>query len=257
MKRPSLRRLLPQLAALLLSLTPLVANGIGQVCYVGNDRSTPNEDLIDHGDQTVSHSKTGLMWKQCEEGLSGAGCTGSFLFLDWGQALGAATSANINKFAGYDDWRLPNWKELQSIIETGCHFWTVNLTRFPRTDLTDYWTSTTAADRTRAWQVSFGSGLSSAESKSVLNPVRLVRGGPGFAAHDRLIVSCTLDIDGNNTVNALTDGLLLLRAMFGLTGAAVTAGAIAGDDGSGAPTRTDWVKIRTYLNGSCGTSFGP
>ena len=99
MKRPSLRRLLPQLAALLLSLTPLVANGIGQVCYVGNDRSTPNEDLIDHGDQTVSHSKTGLMWKQCEEGLSGAGCTGSFLFLDWGQALGAATSANINKFA--------------------------------------------------------------------------------------------------------------------------------------------------------------
>ena len=83
--------------------------------------------------------------------------------------------------------------------------------------------------------------------------MRLVRSGAGFAAHDRLIASCTLDIDGNNTVNALTDGLLLLRAMFGLTGTAATAGAI----GSGAPTRTGWGNIRTYLNGSCGTSYGP
>ena len=253
MNRLALRRLLPPVATLLLSLTPLAASGIGQVCYVGNDRSTPNEDLTDNGNQTVTHSKTGLMWKQCEEGKSGAGCAGAILSLDWGQALGAATSANVNKFAGYDDWRLPNWKELQSIIETGCRFWTVNLTRFPTTDLTDYWSSTTAADRTRAWQVSFGSGLSSAGLKSTLNPVRLVRGGPAVAAHDRLVVGCTLDIYGNNSVDALTDGLLLIRAMFGLTGTAVTAGAI----GSGAPTRTGWGNIRTYLNGSCGTSYGP
>ena len=29
---------------------------------------------------------------------------------------------------------------------------------------------------------------------------------------------CLLDIDGNGTIDALTDGLLLLRSMFGLTG---------------------------------------
>lgn len=256
MNRLSLCRLLPPLAALLLSLTPLAANGVSQVCEVGNDRSTPNADLIDNGNQTVTHSKTGLMWKQCEEGRTDAGCFGRpALYLDWAQALGAATSANVDKFAGYDDWRLPNWKELQSIIETGCRFWTSNLSRFPTADVTDYWTSTTdGSDRTRAWQVSFGSGYSSTAVKSELNQVRLVRSGQAFVAHDRFTASgCTLDIDGNNSIDALTDGLLLVRAMFGLTGTAVTNNAIGG----GSPTRNTWTLIRTYLNGSCGSSFAP
>jgi hypothetical protein len=64
--------------------------------------------------------------------------------------------------------------------------------------------------------------------------------------------NCTLDVDGNSSIDALTDGLMLLRAMFGLTGTPVTNGAI----GSGA-TRTTWAQIRPYLNGNCGTSFGP
>ena len=33
---------------------------------------------------------------------------------------------------------------------------------------------------------------------------------------------CVHDIDGNNSINALTDGLMLLRAMFGLARTAVT-----------------------------------
>lgn len=38
--------------------------------------------------------------------------------------------------------------------------------------------------------------------------------------------SALLDVDGNGTVDVATDGLLLLRAMFGLGGAALTAGAL-------------------------------
>ena len=38
-----------------------------------------------------------------------------------------------------------------------------------------------------------------------------------------------IDIDGNNSFDALTDGLLILRSMFGLTGAALTSGATADD----------------------------
>jgi hypothetical protein len=61
----------------------------------------------------------------------------------------------------------------------------------------------------------------------------------------------SLDIDGSTGVdNAATDGLLLLRAMFGMTGIAVTDGAT----GVGA-TRTDWASIRTFLNTNCGTNF--
>jgi hypothetical protein len=65
-------------------------------------------------------------------------------------------------------------------------------------------------------------------------------------------VLCSMDLDGNGVVEATTDGLMLMRAFFGLTGAAVTNGAV----GSNA-TRTTWPDIRTYLNSSCGTSFGP
>jgi len=62
--------------------------------------------------------------------------------------------------------------------------------------------------------------------------------------------NCSLDVDGNNSIDALTDGLLILRAMFGLTGTAVTNSAVGGS-----ATRSDWTSIRNYLNGSCGTSF--
>ena len=62
---------------------------------------------------------------------------------------------------------------------------------------------------------------------------------------------CTLDLDDNGSVDALTDGLMLLRAMLGLTGTTVTNGAIGG----GTPTRTTWAQIQPYLNGNCGTNF--
>ena len=58
--------------------------------------------------------------------------------------------------------------------------------------------------------------------------------------------------DGNNSIDALTDGLLILRAMFGLTGTSVTGGAVGGG-----ATRATWAQIRPYLNGNCGTSFAP
>jgi len=41
--------------------------------------------------------------------------------------------------------------------------------------------------------------------------------------------SDSLDIDGNEGYDALTDGLLLLRGMFGLDGSALVTGTIASD----------------------------
>ncbi|MEO8136872.1 MAG: hypothetical protein ABI831_23210, partial [Betaproteobacteria bacterium] len=63
---------------------------------------------------------------------------------------------------------------------------------------------------------------------------------------------CTFDVDGNGTPDALTDGLVILRAMFGLTGTPVTNGAI----GAGA-TRATWAALRAFTNGNCGTNFAP
>jgi hypothetical protein len=67
-----------------------------------------------------------------------------------------------------------------------------------------------------------------------------------------LATHCDLDVDGNGAIDALTDGLVILRALFGLTGASVTNGAV----GSGA-ARTNWSQIGPYINTNCGTSFGP
>jgi hypothetical protein len=61
--------------------------------------------------------------------------------------------------------------------------------------------------------------------------------------------SCS-DIDGNGKIDALTDGLLSLRAQFGLTGTAVTNGAI----GPGA-IRTTWADIRHHMNMYCGMTW--
>lgn len=61
-------------------------------------------------------------------------------------------------------------------------------------------------------------------------------------------VSPCLDIDGDGRADALTDGLMLMRAMFGLTGAALTNGALS----STAPRKTP-AAIISHLNANCGT----
>ena len=63
---------------------------------------------------------------------------------------------------------------------------------------------------------------------------------------------CLLDIDGDGNAGALTDGLMLIRAMFGLTGAAVTNNAVTPGVG-----RDNWTAIRNYLNASCGGNYAP
>ena len=50
------------------------------------------------------------------------------------------------------------------------------------------------------------------------------------------------DIDSNGTVDALTDGLMLLRYLFGLTGNSLIEGSVANN-----ATRTDAVDIEAYI----------
>jgi PQQ-like domain len=63
------------------------------------------------------------------------------------------------------------------------------------------------------------------------------------------IASLKYDVDGNGSVSAATDGVLLMRALLGFRGDSVTVGAL----GDGA-TRQSWESIRSYLAGTCGVS---
>jgi hypothetical protein len=51
-----------------------------------------------------------------------------------------------------------------------------------------------------------------------------------------------LDIDGNGSLTALTDGLLVLRYLFGLSGTTLTSGVVAPNC-----TRCDAATIVPYL----------
>ena len=68
-----------------------------------------NEDygvnvFVDNGDGTITDSATGLMWQMADDGRT----------RDWEEALSYAESLELG---GHDDWRLPNAKELQSIVD--------------------------------------------------------------------------------------------------------------------------------------------
>jgi hypothetical protein len=63
-----------------------------------------------------------------------------------------------------------------------------------------------------------------------------------------MVANGMLDLDGDGHVYPHTDGLILLRAMFGLTGTAVTQGT---------GITASWATIRDALNARCGTGFLP
>ena len=188
--------------------------------------ATPSSDFTVNANGTVVHAATGLMWKQCKEGLSGAACsTGAATFLQWPDALTAAKNSSV---AGFSDWRLPNKQELESIVDDTCSSPAINSTVFPGTISNYTWTSTTNADfPDAAWVVYFGDGSTTSYSKPYGYVVRLVRSGHSF---DALAVAVQiLNIDDSDAATRYrpdTDGVLLLRYLFGLRGAALTAGAL-------------------------------
>jgi hypothetical protein len=233
-----------------------IAPALAQTCPAGLDRVTPDADFIDNADGTVVHLRTGLMWKQCVEGASGASCSGDPTLATWSEAFDAAANANVIRYAGYGDWRVPNLKEALSIRETGCHSPGINTVRFPNPPAT-IWTGTSSVrDPTLAWVADFQgaaiANISKELGKTGPLPVRLVRDGRAYAAFDALPGGCTLDADGNGAVDALTDGLLLMRAMLGLTGTAATTGATGPN-----AARTAWADVRKMLIANCGLQVNP
>ncbi len=135
---------------------------------------------MNNGNGTVTHVKTGLMWKQCSEGLSGAGCaTGAAALYLWQGALQQAEALNnAGGFAGFTDWRMPNQKELSSIVERQCVTPSINAVIFPATVSSFYWSASPyAGNASAAWDVDFDKSNGAAANKSNIFRVRLVRGG--------------------------------------------------------------------------------
>jgi hypothetical protein len=140
----------------------------------------PNSRYTVHGNtSTVTDTVNGLMWRQCSQGQAGAGCTvGSATTHTWQAALQLVTTANTNKIAGYNDWRLPNINELTSLTALDRYNPAINLTAFPNTPSAYFWSSSPYANNsTNAWLVYFYNGYDNGSNRDNNNHVRLVRGG--------------------------------------------------------------------------------
>lgn len=181
-----------------------------------------NNNFIDNGDGTISDLATGLMWQQADDGNT----------RNWEDAL--EYSENL-QYAGYTDWRLPNAKELHSIVDyTRCPDITnspaINAL-FTTTEINDpegnpgqypyFWTSTTHLDG--ATPESFAVYIAFGEAQGKMNEVLLDVHGAGAQRGDpktgipedypsffgpqgdvRYVfnyVRCVRDIDGFNSIN--------------------------------------------------------
>ena len=122
--------------------------------------------FVDDGDGTVTDNCTGLMWQKD----TGNGNT-SF---NWCSALDYCESLEL---AGHDDWRLPNVRELQSIVDYGRSGPSIEPVFGALS--TQYWSSTPIESNPDfAWYVGFFDGFVNSGVKSSGWLVRAVRTGP-------------------------------------------------------------------------------
>jgi hypothetical protein len=149
-----------------------------QTCKYGSIPATaPASRFSDNDDGTVTDTSTGLQWKRCAEGQSWNGvtstCEGGVALYTWQQALQIADNQST------DDWRLPNTKELASIVELACTEPAIDLIAFPGTPSKEgFWSSSPVANvpdkNGHAWFMAYTGG-DGYGGKGTPYAVRLVR----------------------------------------------------------------------------------
>lgn len=155
----------------------LLKTGRNRTDHTGDDGSYQkgcNFHYTDHGNGTATDHVTGLMW--ATDG-NGEGCFNGQT-ATWSEALDYCENLS---FAGYSDWRLPNIRELHSLVNYSITTPKINNNIFVNTKPDRYISSTTHAGFTNsALYVRFDNGDLGAlgkESLGALFYLRAVRGG--------------------------------------------------------------------------------
>jgi len=91
------------------------------VRFVRGNTGYGENDFVNNGDGTISDRATDLMWARDDSGSitssGGTAIASNGGAMDWEEALAYAEELNAQSYLGYSDWRLPNAKELQSIVD--------------------------------------------------------------------------------------------------------------------------------------------
>ncbi|MCQ3830177.1 DUF1566 domain-containing protein [Microbulbifer elongatus] len=139
--------------------------------------SAPSSRYQLQEDGSVADTETGLIWRACMEGVAGEACDqGEPLALNWAEALTYATALDKKGAAsGDDDWRLPNIRELGSLLELQCAGPAINRGFFPNA-AQDVWSSSPSNFHTHySWYVDFATGALTYGEREKPKAIRLVR----------------------------------------------------------------------------------
>jgi hypothetical protein len=182
----------------------IAAHNSNHVCIQNTPGDHKASDrYIFNDDGTVLDRITNLTWQRCNLGqewdATTNSCSGATSALAWDSALAQIDEYNIaqNALGNANDWRMPNIKELASIVDTNCVYFAFNDEIFKELHLS-YWSSTPIAgsefetgvydaatgttlesylDEHNVWAVDSYSGKDLMAAQSSLRGVRLVRGG--------------------------------------------------------------------------------
>lgn len=202
----------------------------------GETRTGVEPDFIDNGDGTIRDGSTGLVWEKLDRPVPSAGIHNEARTYTWEEAFLNVADLNAANFAGHDDWRLPNIRELRTLVNFAqaspaaygpfvancvddCTVETCSCTRSAA-----YWSSTTLLELPDyAMVLNHGTGDGLIFAKTNLAHARAVRGGAAMllppAARATAAAFCTMtdpcgDVNASGTVTA-SDALEVLRAAVG------------------------------------------
>jgi len=155
----------------------------------GDTRAGATLSYTDNGDGTITDNNTKLVWekKSADGGIHDVNAG-----YPWADAFAVHIDAlNTASFAGHSDWRLPNVRELQSIVNyenfnpsvssefnNNCTSGAPTVLTGSCTTASQYWASSTSARAPAfGWAVIFNDGLVGEFSKAFVFRARAVRGG--------------------------------------------------------------------------------
>lgn len=167
---------------------PLAVTGASVQAVAGDDGGTaagvvwPAVRFVVEGESIVNDALTGLSWSRVANAPGPAQCRPG-VAKNWGQAAKYVQCLNAAGWLGFQDWRLPNRRELRSLVNYGAASggaW-LRAQGFTAVGSALYWTSSTPGARpAKAWTVNVGRGsllLAPKVGRGSVRRVWPVRGG--------------------------------------------------------------------------------
>ena len=177
-----------------------IEGAIQQKCFSQAENSRqPQSFSVCNSGNSIYDNLTGLMWSRCTIGKTWneqtKECEGDASIHSWKESLNKVQEFNQSGFLSQQDWRLPNIKELASIVDLSCVYPAIDLTTFPNTDSAEFWTSSVFEQYPgRAWYFHFGLGNDYPADKRYFKQIRLVRLGMGASSYN-LVTDSTSSLE--------------------------------------------------------------